>query len=181
MMPLFTESVAYYSSTISGLILLPATAVMIIFNFIGPVLTDKLGIRKILIISSIFSIIGFLSMMTYNINTSVEYMIITQIIRGIGAGLGLTPAISWTMSVVYKDVEDATAINNTARQIIGAIGSSITVVIMQIFAGGIINHSNTSVKALTDVSLIMAILIIISLIIVIAFIKNKDSINISDK
>jgi len=40
------------------------------------------------------------------------------------------------MSVAVGDVEDATAINNTARQVIGAIGSSVRVVIMQILANG---------------------------------------------
>ena len=58
-------------------------------------------------------------------------MLITQIIRGIGCGLGLSPAITWAMGVVADDVGDATAINNTARQVIWVIGSSITVVIMQ--------------------------------------------------
>lgn len=176
MMPLFVQSVAYYSSTMSGLILLPATVAMIIFNFVGPILSDKYGIKNILIISSLFSLIGFVTMMTYDINTSVAYMIITQIIRGVGAGLGLTPAISWTMSVVYKDVEDATAINNTLRQIVGAIGSSITVVIMQVFAGGELAHNITSVTSFGHTSLIMAILTVISLIVVVMFIKNKEDI-----
>ena len=77
--------------------------------------------------------------------------------------------------VVY-DVEDATAINNTARQIVGAIGSSITVVVMQIFANGYISNNQVSVNAFSLTSLMMIIISIILLIIVILFIKNKKDI-----
>ena len=46
-------------------------------------------------------------------------MVITQIIRGIGCGLGLSPAITWAMGVVADDAGDATAINNTASRLYG--------------------------------------------------------------
>ena len=150
-MPLFVQNVAYYSSTESGLILFPAAIIMIVFNFIGPVLAD-------------------------NMNSSFEYLLITQLIRGIGCGLGLSPAITWAMSVVAGDVEDATAINNTVRQVIGAIGSSITVVIMQILANGKITHNQISVNSFSLTSLMMIIITIILLIITVFVIKNKSDI-----
>ena len=176
LMPLFVQSVTLRSGTISGLILLPGTIVMIIFNFVGPLLATKIGVRKVLIIASIFSIIGFGSMITYNLDTSVNFMIVTQLIRCIGAGLGLTPAITWAMSMVSDDVEDATAVNNTSRQVVGAIGSAIVVVIMSLFAGGEITHNMESVSAFSLTSILMLILTVISLIIVILFIKNKEDI-----
>ena len=146
---------------------------MIVFNFIGPLLANKIGVRKVLIMSCIFSIVGYLIMMTYNTNSTVEYMIITQIIRAIGAGLGLMPAVTWTIAVVSGDVEDATAINNTVRQIIGAIGSAVAVVLMTVFAGGALAHNRVSVSAFGQTSLVMAILAVISLVIVILYIKDE--------
>ena len=80
LMPLFVQSVTLRSGTVSGLILLPGTLVMIVFNFVGPLLATKIGVRKVLIIASIFSIVGFGSMATYNLDTSVNFMIITQLI-----------------------------------------------------------------------------------------------------
>ena len=176
MVPLFVQNVAYYSSTESGLILFPAAIIMIVFNFIGPVLADKIGIKPVLIASSILNIICFVAMMNYNMNSSFEYLLITQLIRGIGCGLGLSPAITWAMSVVAGDVEDATAINNTARQVIGAIGSSVTVVIMQILANGKITHNQLSVNSFSLTSFMMIIITVILLIITILFIKNKSDI-----
>lgn len=174
--PLFVQNVAYYSPTESGLILFPAALIMIVFNFISPVMADKIGIKPVLIASSIVNIIGFASMMTYDMNSPFEYLLITQIIRGIGCGLGLSPSITWAMSVVAEDAEDATAINNTARQVIGAIGSSVTVVIMQIMASGKITHNQISVNSFSMTSLMMIIITVILLTITILFIKNKNDI-----
>ena len=172
-MPLFVQSVTYHNATTSGLVLLPATLVMIVFNFIGPLMANKIGVRKVLILSCIFSIAGYLVMMTYTADSSVEYMIITQIIRAVGAGLGLMPAVTWTIAVVSGDVEDATAINNTVRQIIGAIGSAVAVVLMAVFAGGNVAHNAVSVWAFGQTSLVMAILAVISLVIVILYVKDE--------
>lgn len=174
MMPLFVQSIAYHSATVSGLILLPGTILMIIFNFVGPLLATKIGVRKVLILSCAFSFIGFISMMTYNVDTSVEYMMITQVIRCIGPGLGLMPCVTWTISVVSRDVEDATAINNTVRQIVGSIGAAMAVVFMAILAGGNIGHNLVSLDAFRNTSLIMAVLIIVSLAIVLMYIRSEE-------
>ena len=180
MVPLFVQNVAYYSPTESGLILFPAALIMIVFNFISPIMADKIGIKPVLIASSIMNIIGFACMMTYNMNSTFEYLLATQLIRGIGCGLGLSPAITWAMSVVAGDVEDATAVNNTTRQVVGAIGSSVTVVIMQILANGKITHNQFSVNSFSMTSLMMIIITVVLLIITILFIKNKNEI-VDDK
>ena len=172
-MPLFAQSIANYDATTAGIILLPATIVMIVFNFIGPVMANKFGVRKVLLLSCLFSIVGYLVMMTYTRSTSVEYMVVTQIVRGIGAGLGLMPAVTWTIAVVSGDVEDATAINNTVRQIIGAIGSAIAVVLIAVFAGGNVGHNSISVSAFAQTSLVMSILAVIMAVIVVFYIKDE--------
>ena len=171
-MPLFVQNVAYHSATESGLVLLPATIIMIVFNFIGPVLANRIGVRKVLIASCIFSIVGYLVMMTYDVNSSINYMILTQVLRAIGAGLGLMPAVTWTISVVSGNVEDATAINNTVRQIIGAIGSALAVVFMAVFAGGNVDHNAISVTAFGETSIVMSILAVVMLVIVILFVHD---------
>ena len=171
-MPLFVQSISYYSATESGIVLLPATIIMIVFNFIGAMLAHKFGVRKILIISCLFTIAGYLVMMTYDINSSINYMMFTQILRAIGAGLGLMPIVTWTISVVSGNIEDATAINTTVRQLIGAIGSALSVVILALFAGGTLAHNRVSVSAFGETSLTMAILAVIMLLIVILFIHD---------
>ena len=172
-MPLFAQSISNYDATTAGIILLPATLVMIVFNFIGPLMANKFGVRKVLLLSCLFTVVGYLLMMTYTRSTTVEYMIVTQVVRAIGAGLGLMPAVTWTIAVVSGDVEDATAINNTVRQIIGAIGSAVAVVLMTVFAGGNVGHNYLSVSAFAQTSLVMSILAIVSAVIVVIYIKDE--------
>ena len=172
-MPLFAQSISNYDATTAGIILLPATLVMIVFNFIGPLMANKFGVRRVLLLSCLFTVVGYLLMMTYTRSTTVEYMIVTQVVRAIGAGLGLMPAVTWTIAIVSGDVEDATAINNTVRQIIGAIGSAVAVVLMTVFAGGNVGHNYLSVSAFAQTSLVMSILAIVSAVIVVIYIKDE--------
>ena len=83
------------------------------------------------------------------------------------------PAVTWTIAIVSGDVEDATAINNTVRQIIGAIGSAVAVVLMTLFAGGRISHSLISQEAFAQTSIMMSVLAVVSLIIVVLYIKDE--------
>ena len=172
LMPLFVQGVCNESATTSGIVLLPATLVMIVFNFVGPLLAQKFGVRKVLILSCIFSVLGYYIMSTYTAATPLEYMVVTQIIRAIGAGLGLMPAVTWTLSVAKGNIEDATAINNTVRQIIGASGSAVAATLLTVFTGGYVAHNKITVGAFSQTSLFMAALCVISLVIVVLFIKD---------
>lgn len=171
-MPLFAQSVSYYDATTSGLILLPATLMLVVFNLISPVLTNRFGVQKVLIAASVLTVAGFLLMIPYNQTTPIEYMIVTQIIRTIGAGLGLMASTTWTIAIVSGDVEDATAINSTVRQISAAIGSALAVVLMATFAGGNIGHDLASVHGFSLTALFMAILGVICVIIAIVYLKD---------
>ena len=174
LMPLYNQNIAYYSATISGIILLPATLVYLVFNFIGNMIMGSIGIKKLLIISSIISTVGFLSMTTYTLNSSIEYLIVTQSFRSVGAGLGLMPATTWAMSIVYENVEDASAIINSSRQIVAAIGSSISAVILTLFINGDITHNIQSLNGFSNTSVVLAAIMIISLAIVIFKINDKN-------
>lgn len=174
--PIFIQGIAYNSAVFSASVLLPGGLLIIVFNIIGPLLTNRIGIKKVLIMACIISIIGFASMMLYNQNSSFEFMTLTQSIRYIGVGLALMPATTWTLTMVSDKVEDGTAVNNTLRQISAAIGSSVVVVIVAILAGGSITHNSASVTAFNQTSLILLILHVIMLILTIIFIDDKEKI-----
>ena len=176
LVPLFIQGIAYNSAIISASVLFPGGILIIVFNFIGPVLTNRIGIKKVLIIGCILSIIGFATMMFYTQDSSFEFMMITQSIRYIGAGLALMPATTWALTMVSDKVEDGTAVNNTLRQIFAAVGSSVLVVIVAVLAGGSIEHNTASVTAFNQTSLIMLVLHIIMLILAIVYIDDKEKI-----
>ena len=176
LIPIFIQGVAYNSAIISASVMLPGGMLIIVFNIIGPLLTNRIGIKKVLIMGCIVSIIGFATMMLYTQDSSFEFMTITQAIRLIGAGLVLMPATTWSLTMVSDKVEDGTAVNNTLRQIFAAIGSSIVVVIVAVLAGGAIEHNTASVVAFNQTSLIMLALHVVMLILTIVYIDDKDKI-----
>lgn len=175
-LPIFMQGVAYQSAIFSASVLLPGGLLIIAFNIIGPLLTNRIGIKKVLIMGCVISIIAFGSMMMYTQDSSFEFMAITQSIRFIGAGLALMPATTWALTMVSDKVEDGTAVNNTLRQIFAAIGSSMAVVIMAILAGGAIGHNSASVSGFNQTSLILLILHVVMLILTILFIDDKEKI-----
>ena len=176
LIPIFIQGVAYNSAIISASVMLPGGLLIIVFNIIGPLLTNRIGIKKVLIMGCIVSIIGFATMMFYTQDSSFEFMAITQSIRLIGTGLALMPATTWTLTMVSEKVEDGTAVNNTLRQIFAAIGSSIVVVIVAVLAGGAIDHNAASVVAFNQTSLIMLVLHVVMLILTIFYIDDKEKI-----
>ena len=178
LVPIFIQGVGYNSAIFSASVLLPGGLLIIIFNIIGPLLTNKIGIKKVLIMGCVFSIIGFGAMMLYTQDSSFEFMTITQSIRYIGTGLALMPATTWTLTMVSDKVEDETAVNNTLRQISAAIGSSIVVVMVAVLAGGSIDHNHASVVAFNQTSLILLVLHIVMLILTVVFIDEKDKVKI---
>lgn len=180
LIPIFIQGVAYNSAIISASVLLPGGLLIIIFNIIGPLLTNRIGIKKVLILGCVVSIMGFASMMFYTQDSSFEFMTITQSIRYIGTGLILMPATTWTLTMVSDKIEDGTAVNNTLRQIFAAIGSSIVVVVVAILAGGTIDHNTASVVAFNQTSLILLVLHVIMLILTIIYIDDKDKIENTD-
>ena len=180
LLPVFIQGIAYNSAIISASVLLPGGLLIIVFNIIGPLLTNRIGIKKVLIIGCVISIIGIITMMFYTQNSSFEFMTITQSIRYIGIGLILMPATTWTLTMVSDKVEDGTAVNNTLRQIFAAIGSSMGIVILAILAGGSIGHNTASVIAFNQTSLILLVLHLVILILTILFIDEKDKILMQD-
>ena len=149
-LPIFMQGVAYHSAIFSASVLLPGGLLIIVFNIIGPLLTNRIGIKKVLIMGCVVSIIAFGTMMLYTQDSSFEFMTITQSIRFIGAGLVLMPATTWALTMV--------------------------VVIMAILAGGSIGHNSASVAGFNQTSLILLILHVVMLILTILFIDDKENI-----
>jgi len=180
LVPIFIQGIAYNSAIVSASVLFPGGLLIIAFNFIGPLLTNRIGIKKVLIMGCVLSIIGFATMMFYTQDSSFEFMMLTQSIRYIGVGLALMPATTWALTMVSDKVEDGTAVNNTLRQIFAAIGSSMVVVMVAVLAGGSIGHNSSSVIAFNQTSLILLVLHVVLLILAIVYIDDKDKIENSN-
>lgn len=173
-LPIYIQDVCGYSATISGFVVLPATILMAVCMLAGGKLAEKFGIRPLAIVANILFVIGVGAMIFFNASTSLLVMGIIQLFRCAGTGLIMMSITTWSFIFVTDKIEDATAINNTLRQIAAAMGSAILAVIMTMVAGGTIDASANSVFAFRVTCMAATILAVIGLMISIIYVKTNE-------
>jgi hypothetical protein len=94
---------------------------------------DKMGAKPLVIPGlTILGISSYELAHTINMNTSKEYIILVTCIRSIGLGLAMMPISTAGMNAVKTElVSRASALNNTIRQVAGALAVTIMSTIMQ--------------------------------------------------
>ena len=131
-MPLYIQNDRGYSATMSGLIMLPGALGMSVAQFYGGRLLDRFGARPVAITGSVLLLVGTLLMSLVDENIWIWWVSICQFIRLIGMGFVLMPITTWSLNCLDPGkVSAGSAVTNTARQIAGAMGAPILVVIME--------------------------------------------------
>ena len=176
LIPIFIQGIAGHNAITTSLIVLPGGIALIIFNFLGPYLTTKIGVKKVALAGIIFLLLGHASMVLFTRQTSILFMATSQFIRYVGFGLLFIPISTWALTMVPQNSEDGSTVYNTSREIAGSIGSSILVVITSYLAGGEIGQNAQSVASFSQTSIILVILSIIILITIVLFVKDKKDI-----
>lgn len=130
-MPIYIQDVRGYSATVNGLIWMPGAVGMCIAQFFGGRLLDRLGVRPVALCGSITLMLGTLGMATLNMDSWIWLVSIYQFIRQLGMGCTLMPVTTWSLNCLEQtQVSAGSAVTNTCRQIAGAIGAPVLVVIM---------------------------------------------------
>ncbi|KFF30963.1 MDR family MFS transporter [Bifidobacterium bombi] len=133
-LPLYIQSDRGYAATISGLVMLPGALGQCISQFGGGRLLDKFGARPTALFGSIILFIGTVMMSFIGSGTVIWWVSICQFIRQVGMGFVLMPCTTWSLNCLEpKDVSAGSAVTNTIRQVSGAIGSPVLVILMEQF------------------------------------------------
>jgi EmrB/QacA subfamily drug resistance transporter len=132
-LPMFLQNVRGYTAMETGLIMLPSALVMGVLMPISGSMFDKLGAKPLVIPGLIIvGISSFELANTINMSSSKEYIILITCIRSIGLGLAMMPISTVGMNAVKKElVAGASALNNTIRQVVGALSVTIMSTVMQ--------------------------------------------------
>lgn len=176
LIPIFVQGIAGHDAITTSLIVFPGGIALIIFNFFGPYLTTKIGIKKVALAGIICLILGHTTMVFFTRQTSVIFMAISQFIRYVGFGMMFIPISTWALTMVPQNSEDGSTVYNTSREISGSIGSSVLVVITSYLSGGEVGQNALSVVSFSQTSIILVILSIIIFIIILLFVKDKTDI-----
>ena len=135
-MPLYIQTDRGYSATMSGLIMLPGAIGQCISQFFGGRAMDRVGARPVALFGSIVLTLGTLGMSLVAMDTWIWWVSICQFIRQIGMGFLLMPITTWSLNCLNgpSEVSAGSSVTNTARQIAGAVGAPVLVILMETFA-----------------------------------------------
>lgn len=133
-MPLYIQDCRGYSATISGLVMLPGAFGQCIAQFFGGKALDRFGARPVALIGSITLLFGTIMMSLISMTSWIWWVSIWQFTRQIGMGFVLMPITTWSLNCLEpEEVSAGSAVTNTVRQIAGAIGAPVLVILMETF------------------------------------------------
>ena len=126
LIPLFVEGVQGGSALDAGLVMLPATLVALFMNPLAGILTDKIGVRPVVLVSACFLCIGSIAMVFCWKSEPFWLLVLLQTIRSIGVS-GLIPALSsWHLSMLQpKLVSSGSAASFLGRQVFASFGTAL--------------------------------------------------------
>ena len=125
-LPLYIQIIRGKSALHSGLILLPGALLTGIMSPVAGALFDKLGGKTLSIAGLILLTLGTLNFTTLTTTTPIIEIIVLYAIRILGITFVLMPSSTAGLnSLKLSGMNDGTAINNTLRQTLGAIGTAI--------------------------------------------------------
>ena len=134
-LPLYIQDDRGYSATMSGLIMLPGAFGQAIAQFFGGKALDRFGARPVALTGTITLCFGTIMMSLISMDSWIWWVSIWQFIRQIGMGFVLMPITTWSLNCLEPtDVSAGSAVTNTVRQIAGAIGAPVLVILMETFS-----------------------------------------------
>lgn len=131
MIPLCSQSVLGFTATQSGLIILPGSLIMGAINMVSGKVYDTLGMKKLLPLGGILSIIGVVASLFMNGFSGVMDVMVIYAMTLIGPGVLSSTVMTWSISTLkLNQISQASALFTSIRTIAGAFGSAIFVGIM---------------------------------------------------
>lgn len=173
--PIYIQTIRGYGASVSGLIMLPASIVMLIMSPISGRLFDKLGPRVLAIPGLLIVTVFTLPMVFMNENTSLIWLSFVYTVRTIGMALVNMPLNTWGLNALDNRVmAHGTAIGNTFRQVAGSLGTAVLVTVMSIVvASSAAPTSNPAqIYGINMAYLGATLMMFIALVLTIIFVKD---------
>lgn len=158
LMPIFTENVTHTGSFISGLILLPGAICNAIAASIVGRIYDEYGPKWLIITGGVIMLLASIPLVTISRESSLWVLTIAYAVRMIGNACVFSPALSEAFSQLSRaENSHGTALNNTLRQVFGAVSVTMLVVI-----AGIPSSLITGIRISMWVTVLLVILMILT-------------------
>lgn len=160
-LPLYMQNMLGFSALDSGLVLLPGAIIMGIMNPITGRLFDRYGARWLAIIGFSLLVVTTFMFTNLSIDTTFAYMAVTNGFRMLSISMVMMPVTTAGLNQLPPHlIPHGSAMNNTFRQVSGAIGTAMLVTIMATTSipsdgiEGLIHGVNMSFVVATGVSIL---------------------------
>ncbi|MFC3418768.1 MDR family MFS transporter [Salinicoccus hispanicus] len=130
-LPILMQDMMGFSAFESGLMLLPGALVMGSMSPVTGRLFDKFGARWLAIIGLFLVTVSTFMFTMITIETTFTYLAVVNVFRMLGVAMVMMPVTTAGLNQLTPQmVPHGTAMNNTMRQIAGAVGTALLVSIM---------------------------------------------------
>ena len=130
-LPLFIQGPAGMTALDAGIAFIPATVVALFVNPVAGILVDKVGARKVCLVSSAFLVVGSASFMFVDAATPLWVLTFWQGVRAVGVSGLVGPLNSWGLSGLDRGIMmDGSACFATVRQVCASLGTALMMLII---------------------------------------------------
>lgn len=130
-LPLFIQGPAGMTALDAGIAFIPATVVALFVNPVAGILVDKVGARKVCLVSSAFLVVGSASFMFVDAATPLWALTFWQGVRAVGVSGLVGPLNSWGLSGLDRGIMmDGSACFATVRQVCASLGTALMMLII---------------------------------------------------
>ncbi|WP_081835477.1 MFS transporter [Carnobacterium jeotgali] len=157
LLPMYLQTGRGFSAVDSGLLLLPGALVNAVLSPIVGKLYDRFGAKPLFIIGLIFVIPSMWVVTSLTAATTFTFLMIRTIFLRIGLSFITMPLSTAGLNALPIDlINHGTAVNNTVRQIAGAVGTAVVITIYSskatLYAGDLAAQGITeNIKSLTSI------------------------------
>lgn len=131
--PIYLQEIHHFSAFIAALVMLPAAIISAIANPIVGAIYDKYNARYVILFGLGLLMVGSFSYTTFDVNSSVLYLVVCYSLRIIGISVTMMPVNTWSMRRLDRTmIPHGTAASNTLRQVAGSVGTAFIISIYMI-------------------------------------------------
>ncbi|MBQ3106328.1 MAG: MFS transporter, partial [Eggerthellaceae bacterium] len=128
LIPLFIEDSRGGTALEAGLVLLPGTLAALVFNPVSGVLSDKVGVRKVVLAGGILLVAGACAAVLFTESTPLALVAVLQGVRASGVSLLMAALFSWSLSELDPGIlSGGSAFAIMARQAAASFGTALMV------------------------------------------------------
>lgn len=175
-MPLYIQGVLGHSATVSGLTLLPGTAVGALVGLLAGRLFDRWGVRKPVLIGSAFLLCAAVGLSLLEFDSFILVVSASYALISIGIQFTMTPLNTWGVnSLPNESVRYAQSTSNTVNQVAGSFGIAVLVSVSALVSGMAtdlqgVENTFAGYHAAFDCT---AALLVVAVVVIALFVRNR--------